>query len=319
MTSLLINRIVGLFVLTCIFWAAPFTASAYVIEQIPSQDVKSDFVVGPGKIELEIAPGESKTFNLTVTNRMGDDRIFTLSKEDFKGSDNLEETVVLLGEEQGPYSLRDLISVPEDSFELKHAERAVIPVTVSVPADAEPGGLYGSIITDTASKRIDGQQARSTIVSRIATLIFVRIPGEVNAEGKLSQFTTLASKKLYGGAPIPFTILYENTGSVHLTPYGFIEVKNMFGREVGNIPVDAWFAMPDALRSREISWEHPTILFGKYTATAKINRGYGGIVDEMKFTFYVFPIKLFVLIVGALAFVLIVFKWLLSNFEFRRK
>src|SRR5574343_157718 len=112
--------------------------SAYTIETIPNPDeVFGDFVVGPGKVELEMNPGETKVVNLMVTNRMGDDRIFNLDIEDFTGSDNPESPALLLGDARGPYSLKDYLSVPEKKFELKQGQRAVIPVTVFVPADAE--------------------------------------------------------------------------------------------------------------------------------------------------------------------------------------
>ena len=43
----------------------------YDVEQLIGDKVIGDFVLGPGKIELEIAPGESKTVMLTVSNRIG--------------------------------------------------------------------------------------------------------------------------------------------------------------------------------------------------------------------------------------------------------
>ena len=99
----------AVFLVVFVFSFIPnFFVSAYTIETIPGQGVFGDFVAGPGKVELEIKPGESKTVNITVTNRMGDDRFFNLEVEDFTGSNNPEATVVLLGNERGPYSLKDI-------------------------------------------------------------------------------------------------------------------------------------------------------------------------------------------------------------------
>jgi hypothetical protein len=306
-------------VFTVVFFTAPLSISAYSIETIPSDEVKNDFVVGPGKIELEVNPGESKTFEMLVTNRMGEPKTFILSTEDFEGSKNAEDTVVLLGDEQGPYSLRNYISFPETEFTLNHAERATIPVTVSVPANAEPGGLYGTVITQTISKKTETKQAKSTIVARIATLIFLRVPGETNVEGKLTDFETVSGKKFFSAPPIPFSLLFENTGSVHLTPYGEIRITNMFGREVGVMEADKWFAMPDSLRTREMSWQHPKFLFGKYTAVASINPGYGESADTLSFSFYVFPVKIILSVIAGIALLLVIFKLILSKFEIKMK
>lgn len=308
-----------MFAIAFVFFLLPKSfVSAYVIETIPGQDVFGDFVAGPGKIELEIKPGESVTRNITVTNRMGDTRFFKLEVEDFTGSDNAEATVVLLGDEKGPYSLKDYISFPEDTFELKHGERAVIPVTVFVPADAEPGGLYGSVLSSTASKPNEVSGASNTIVARIGTLFFVTIPGPVHNDGQLKEFTTKGSQKMFGAGPIDFRLLYENRGSVHVNPYGEIRVKNLLGKEVANIEVSAWFAMPGSLRSREVKWPS-SFLIGKYTAVASINRGYDNIVDTMEFSFWVIPVKLLAVFVIALALLILGLRFIVTRFEIRKK
>jgi len=294
------------------------TVSSYSIENIPNTEVRSDFVVGPGRFELEMKPGETRTIEITVTNRMGDTRMFNFETEDFKGSDSVEDTVILLGDDRGPYSLKDFISVPEYSFELNHAERATIPVTISVPTDTEPGGLYGSLLTSTASKPTITDAPTSAVIARIGTLFFIRVPGEVEEAGQLTSFETIDGKKMYGSGPIDFRLLYKNSGSVHLNPYGEISVKNILGKEIGLLKISPWFAMPDSLRLREVSWES-SFLVGKYTATASINRGYDNVVDTLEYTFWVFPVKLLVLICVSIVLVLFVLRFIITRFEIRKK
>ena len=48
--------------------------------------VAGDFVVGPGKSELTIEPGQSKRVEMMVTNRTGDTREFQFEIEDASGS-----------------------------------------------------------------------------------------------------------------------------------------------------------------------------------------------------------------------------------------
>lgn len=309
---------VGVLIFACVFFVSPFVARAYVIEALPDDVVRSDFVVGPGKQELEIKPGESKTVNITVSNRMGDTRIFNLDTEDFTGSKSTEDTVILLGEDSGPYSLKDFISFPEPSFELRHAQRAIVPVTIFVPADAAPGGLYGSVLVSTASKPGESKGPSSAIVTRIGTLFFVRVPGDVTEEGKLTQFQTKEAQKIYGAGPVTFELLYENNGSVHLNPSGEISIKNILGKEIGKVDVEPWFAMPDSLRLREVNWESGFLL-GKYTAVASIYRGYDNIVDTMEFSFWVIPIKLLVLVCVVMVILLFVIRFIVTRFEIKMK
>ncbi len=311
----------SVFVVIGIF-SMPLNVYGYQIETLTDIPLQRDFVIGPGKMEVVVNPGEQKTVNIIVTNRMGDERIFNLGVEDFKGSRNIETTVVLLGEGRGPYSLKDYLLIKEKSFVLKHGERAIIPVTISVPSDAEPGGLYGSVLVSTVSKpgtssasEISGGAA---IISRIGSLFFVRVPGDVKEDGSLKDFSTVNSQKFFSAGPIPLVILFENNGSVYLNPYGEISIKNIMGSEIGDALVEPWFALPDSLRVREISW-NKGFLFGRYTATVKINRGYDDIVDEKSLSFWVIPWKIVLGGFGVILVLLLSIRFVASKFELKRK
>ncbi len=91
----------------------------YTMENIPGGGaVIGDFVVGPGKVDITVKPGESKIVEMTVTNRTGERRRFNVTVEDAKGSTDPATSIVLLGDDTGPYSMKDFISVPHMSFEL---------------------------------------------------------------------------------------------------------------------------------------------------------------------------------------------------------
>ena len=301
------------------FFASPFVAMAYQVESLDvSGSLYKDFVVGPGKVEMKIAPGERGRTNLQVTNRMGDTRMFKIEVEDFRGARDPQQTVVLLGDERGPYSLKDFLSFSEPVFELKNGERATIPVTVSMPTDVEPGGHFGSILISTVSNTATSTNVASAVVSRIGTLFFVSVPGVVTSDGKLFSFGTQGDKKFFGSGPIGFRLLYENNGSTHVNPYGEIKINNIIGETVGSVEVEPWFAMPDSLRLREVSWDRP-YLFGRYTATAFINRGYDDIVDTVSFSFWVIPWKIVLAVSGACVVLIFGLRFIFTRFEFKRK
>jgi hypothetical protein len=298
--------------------------NVYPTEGVPGGgEAVGDFVVGPGKADLTILPGQSKTIEMTVTNRTGERRRFNITVEDAMGSQDVGTSIVLLGDDRGPYSVRDYVTVPHTSFDLDHNQRARIPVTISLPADAEPGGLYGSVLIDTVAIEAQpgdsaGTVPQSAIVARIGTLFFITIPGAVEKDGNLEDFTTVPERTFYQGGPITFGLLYENRGSIHLAPYGELRIKNMFGEEVGFLELDPWFVLPQSLRLREVTWNRD-FLFGKYTATVYINRSYDDQIDELSYSFWVLPWKL---VLGAFAALFIVFFLIRSffkNFEFKRK
>ncbi len=296
---------------------------AYHIEQLEDDQIRGDFVVGPGKVDVILNPGESKVVNLVVTNRMGEEKVFTFEVEDIKAGTDSEQPVVLLGDSRGPYTLKDYIHIPEMEFTLGHNQRATIPVTISLPPDAEPGGRYGSVLVSVVSKEGDlddenGSTPSSAIVSRIGTLFFVTIPGSTDLEGKVVSFDTINQKHIFTDSPINFGITFENTGSVHLNPYGELHITNMFGSEVGFIEIDPWFTLPQSLRTREISWNRKPLL-GRYTASVKINRGYDNIIDEASIAFWVIPIKPLIFIFIGLFFFFLLIRFIASRFEIKRR
>jgi hypothetical protein len=297
----------------------------YPIESLPAEegDVPGDFVVGPGKMDLTIKPGESQTVEMIVSNRTGETKQFKLTVEDTKGSSDAAISIVLLGSDRGPYSLRDYISVPHTSFVLEHNQRARIPVTITIPSDAEPGGLYGSLLTETVAidakaGNTGGTIPQSAIIARIGTLFFVTIPGDVEKSGSLKNFGTVPEQMFFQNGPINFGLLYENTGSIHLAPYGELRVVNLFNEEIGYTDIEPWFVLPGSLRLRELSWSRD-LLFGRYTATVSINRGYDDLVDEMSYTFWVLPWKP---LTGAFLLLFLFFfaiRAFFKRFEFKRK
>jgi hypothetical protein len=296
----------------------------YMTEGIPGDGgVIGDFVVGPGKFDLTLNPGESKTVEMTITNRTGERRIFKLGVEDAQGSYDPESPVLLLGDTKGPFSLKDYVSFTSSSFELDHNERALVPVTISIPPNAEPGGLYGSVLVNTVAIEAEqgntgGTVPQSAIVARIGTLFFVTIPGDVYRDGSMTKFGTISDQKFFQEGPIRFGILFENKGSIHVAPYGEIKVTNIFGEEVGFVELEPWFVFPQSERLREVTWNRE-LLIGRYTATAQINRSYDDVVDTMTYSFWVLPWKLMLVAFGIVFVIVFIVRAFFRTFEFKRR
>lgn len=293
----------------------------YTKETITGNNIQTgDFVVGPGRMEVVVKPGESVTKMMTVTNRISDNRAFSLTVEDMSGSADGSGAVVLLGDQNGPYTLRDYISFPGKTLNLNLGERAQVPVTITMPANAEPGGYYGSVLVSTIQDEgeIQIETARSPIIARIGTLFFITVPGEAETSGQLLEVKTKNNQWWWQSGPIDVGILYENTGSVHLNPYGEVLVTNMFGEEVGFIQLEPWFVLPKSLRLREVTWDRE-LLIGRYTITAKVNRGYGDIVDESSMSIWVMPWKVLGTVFVVLFVLFFLVRLFVKTFEFKRK
>lgn len=299
-------------------------ALGYTVESFPgSSEVIGDFVVGPGKVELSLKPGESKKVEITATNRTGVDRIFKFSAEDTMGTKSGQDAIVLLGTDRGPYSLKDYLDIPTGGILIKQGQRVRIPVTVAIPADASPGGLYGSALVETLTLPAETDStvaaaAKSPLITRIGTLFFVTVEGALSRDAELVDFSTPGNKTLYSGGPIVMNVLHENRGNVHVVPYGEVEIFNYAGDSVQFIELDPWFVMPESLRNRELTWDRQWLL-GRYTAVARINRGYDNIVDEREFQFWVIPWKVVAGTFGVLFLFFFIIRFFTTRFEFKRK
>jgi len=128
------------------------------------------------------------------------------------------------------------------------------------------------------------------VVARIGTVFFVTVSGDIERRGQLLEINTITDLSWFERGPITLGLVFENTGSVHLSPYGTVRIKNFWGGEAGYVELEPWFALPQSQRFREVVWSSD-FMFGRYTATADINRGYENNVDSLSVTFWVLPWK----------------------------
>lgn len=294
-------------------------ASAYSVEQVGAV-ASNDFVVEPAKIEIFADPGDVITKSVTIVDRIEGRSTFSLSLEDFVGSDDASVAVKLLGDEVSRYSFRDNIIPEVKSLELEFGQKAVIPITIRVPETASPGGYYTSVViaTTPTDSSTGGNGAKT--VSRVAQLLFVRVNGDVVEEGTLKDFVVSPTGFFHFKGPLTFNVLFENRGTVHLAPYGYITIKNLFGTTVDQIPVDAYYSLPQSQRYRQITWEQGAH-FGYYTATLELNKGYrDSETIETKTTSFVFlPLSYLITLLIVIVLILLVRRYLRNNFELRRR
>lgn len=310
------------------FFLAIFSVGGVVLAfektKIEGMEDQNDFVVEPGKTEIFLNPGETVTKSITVTSRIAKTVKFKLTTEDMMGTNDSLTPIRLLGDEKGPYSVKNFIEPEITEFSLDLGERITIPVKVSIPLDSEPRGYYGALIVSNEPEVLGGEQSSQTegkarLISRIGSLFFLRINGEGVESGFLEDFKLLGPKKaFYENRPSGFEISFKNTGNVHLVPHGLITIKNILGKNVGEIPVDAYFSLPDSIRYREVLWQEGTGL-GRYTANLSLFPGYGNENQESSISFWIIPWKILIItFIGLVIFISLIY-YILTRFELKKK
>ncbi len=287
------KKILITLILVLISFARVTTLEALTIEKHEGVPVEKNFVVGPAKIESEVNAGEVKTVNLVIDNKTGRTQSFTVHFEDFTSGATEGQVVQLLGSGQSETSLKKFLSVTENQFVLEHGDRAILPVTISIPVGEKSGGKFGSVIVSAVAKRnaitTEGDaNTGAVVIGNVAALLFVTVPGDVKYDGSLLSVKTKNGASLFFENSVPLRFQFQNSGNVSINPYGLVVIKNMFGHEVLRTVLDPWFVLPGSVRTRDLLAEVPQG-FGYYRAVVQMNRGYENIVDERVVSFVLIP------------------------------
>jgi hypothetical protein len=248
-----------------------------------AQSLSMSVSVTPPLLQLTIGPGESWSSALKVVNSNPYDATYYASVVDFAAKgENGEGTfmpIIARGTTTpNSYSLASWLTLPQEPVTVPAGRSADIPFTVNVPADAEPGGHYAAVLigTDPGGIRLAGPTMR--IASYVSSLIFVKIRGETTEQGRIREFRTDAT--LYDVPSAEFVLRFENTGNTHLKPQGDITIFNMWGKERGELAVNAdngnfGNVLPHSTRKFAFSWTGDTDLLdvGRYSAVVTLAYG----------------------------------------------
>lgn len=286
------------------------------IEQLENVPVQNDFSIGPTRNSLELKAGSQTVAILQITSRLEKETTFTVGVEDFTSQDDPKKYTKFLGDERGQFSSKEWFKPAVNEFTLRHGQRIHLPVVITVPYDVEMGEHYSAVFVKTVP-RSDEVRNGITFSSRVGSLFLMKVGnGEVRVAGELESFAT--EKQILTSKPIIFILKFTNIGDAHLTPFGKITIKNIFGSVVDTVFVNDWVVLRGSNREQTAQWNPPFAL-GRYSATASIERGYENLVDTKTVVFYVIPVKTIVIAVGLLAVVLLLLRVLTSQFEIKRK
>lgn len=289
-------------------------ATPIMISQQTGVEVRGDFQVGPTRFVLEMDPGEERTIEIQLTSREGEPRTYELGVEDFSVTDDGTDNIQFYANGNGPFSARSWIQPLVSSVDLKHGERAFIPVKVTVPKNAAVGDHYSVVLFE---RRPNGEvQGGFNLISRVGALLLITVKGDLIREGEMQMF--FGKKNIYWALPAQFSIQYRNTGTVHLVPAGHVEMKNIFGIPVDDIAVKDWYVLRNSTRRRDILWQ-PKFALGRYTATMTLNSAGQKSEEVRTVSFWVIPalpVLLALLAIFAVSFVVQAF---MSHFEIRKK
>jgi hypothetical protein len=241
--------------------------------------------IQPIKIDETLSVGQSFTGQVLLQNASDGPVNVEVTIDDFvpnAGADSIQ----FVGRAPGVTTVRDWINIQTKSpFSLKIGEQKEIPYTITAPPNAEPGGHFGVLLfkatpvgTTTGSLKVGTQ---------VGMIVLIAIPGSHLEKGNIVGFT--APQFLQHG-PVPFSIDFQNTGTVHFEPKGSIVITNMFGQKAGEVPITGQVVLPTSVRKLSFSWDTNTFSIGRYSAVATLYDGDGNTLTSQTLSFWILPV-----------------------------
>lgn len=207
--------------------------------------------VGPLKTDLTINPGETKVINILVVNETDkisyiEARVSPFVPQDDQGS------IALAGDAL----VTSWVTITADSFALAPGEVREVPVVVSIPASATPGGYYGvALFKSGAGPRQAGNKVG--VSGQIGSLLLIKVEGELNHQLTITDFKVLNGDWWWRDNPLKLSIAIANQGNVHELPDGMVVISDVFGRAVASTPINpnASYVLPGGERQFGFDWQ----------------------------------------------------------------
>lgn len=225
-----------------------------------------------------------------------------------------------------------------ESVELKPGETKIVPVTITIPTNADPGGHFAVVFWGTTSPK--NPATNVGVGSKTGILILLRVNGDVSEQGGILEFDTVGKERFYTSLPVTFYYRFQNNGGDRIKPTGEVVMKNMLhitSAKIPGNPVEGNI-LPGSTRKIETTWQGKTgpkpvapedqgnffnkvsyewknFAFGYYKATINLAYGTQNQVSTGTVGFWVFPWHLTIFVVVAAVILYFILKKAIKSYN----
>lgn len=288
--------------------------------------------ISPPLVDRTMDPGQSEQGTIILINDTNQEQTFYASVQKFiaKGEEGQQEYL----DETDSSGLPSWIALDQKSIILAAGEKRDFKWSIDLPKDAEPGGHYATIFFSTKANDENGKAVG--VGGKLGVLFLVNVNGNIKESADVESFNLIAKSQDPANAkmissinhlPAYFELRVKNSGSVHITPTGQIDIYNTFGSKVTSVPVNPKNnkVLPNSIRKIDSSWgeagateatgfinnlkaEWSGFAVGRYTA--KVDAKYGTQNQPLNadVSFWVFPWRLGLMALLLLIALLVVLK-----------
>lgn len=279
--------------------------------------------ISPPTFEVMAKPGEVKTLSIRVINDQSAVVTLFTSTANFKAQGETGQPDFLFDVQT--VDLASWIKPEKANLTLQPDESAFMPFTITVPANAEPGGHYAGLFFGTGAPQADAGQVG--VESKLGALIIVSVEGNIRESAQIKELAVEQGQKR-SHLPVDFRLRIENIGNVHVRPKGFLTIRNMFGGVAATLSVNPkeGAALPGSTRRFDLTWkrtesgsgnglfaelreEWKNFALGTYSAEAVVTYGENEKTLTATTSFAVFPwLLLTIVFIVLVVFIFLVVK-----------
>jgi len=274
-------------------------------QQSNGQGLGSGLKISPVRNDVVIDKGKSQTFSLFIENITNKPVIAHPVVNDFQaGNDETGQPKLILDDSKTApsHSFKQLTPVLPNDVALQPNERKEVKITVSVPSDAAGGGYYGAVRFALLNAPQDNSRTVVGLSASVGSLFLVKVPGDITEQLKVESFDIEHNGKagtMFNSGPVTAVVRFNNSGNIHLQPFGKIEVKNMFGKAIEteelNNTTPRSNVLPNSVRKFTVDLKKVKG-FGRFTATGNFGYGDNGQLLTTTTTFYIIPYALIIVL-----------------------
>lgn len=209
--------------------------------------------ISPPSFEINANPGDVLTNTIKVENISDQPITIKAAARNFTAYG--EGGQVEITEQGSSYAIASWITMDKASFIVQPKSTEPFTFQIEIPKNAEPGSHYGAVLFSTDNEaKANGSGA--VLTQEIGSLILIKLPGNVYENAKIDSFKPVQT--IFRDPKIMFNALVDNTGNVHIKPYGFITIRNILGVKTQTIEIRGQNILPRTKRLFEetSSFEH---------------------------------------------------------------
>lgn len=233
------------------------------------------------KVELELAPGESYSGEVTAENSADEELKLRLYLEDWKYKPSGKGDKDFFPSGTTEFSASPWITFSPADEVLKPFGKVTARYTIRVPENAQ-GAYYSVLFFETILGMAQNPDGSNVLVAgRIGALFIVHVKGTVRKEGQLRAVEIVPPT---GNAPLVVKTELVNSGNVELIASGKFLAMDETGKIAARGDLGSIYTQPGQSATRESEWVG-RLEPGSYQAILTYDLGQGDIrTEERAFT-----------------------------------